>query len=75
MAYAGPPFNNLDEEVIEHFHEYIEKRGFDNNLAEVHLVFIFISSNLILLILLLVDWRLPCGKGTERICRLVAKCL
>lgn len=34
-AYVGPQFSNLDEEVIEQFHQYIEKRGLDANLAEV----------------------------------------
>ncbi|KAJ3359689.1 Mitochondrial acidic protein mam33 [Kappamyces sp. JEL0680] len=32
--FSGPVFADLDESVIESFHQYIEERGFDKELAE-----------------------------------------
>jgi complement component 1 Q subcomponent-binding protein len=32
--FGGPVFADLDESVVESFHQYIEERGFDKELAE-----------------------------------------
>lgn len=33
--YSGPVFNNLDEDLQEEFHKYLQERGFDEELAEL----------------------------------------
>jgi complement component 1 Q subcomponent-binding protein, mitochondrial len=32
--YGGPVFQELDEGLQEHFHEFLKERGFDKTLAE-----------------------------------------
>lgn len=34
-AYAGPPFNNLDADLIMMFEQYIEERGINEELATI----------------------------------------